>query len=573
MPGAVTKAKLGYDPVEVDPEDMLRMAAEQPQAMAAYSVSDAVSTYYLYMTYIHPFIFSLATIIPMPPDDVLRKGSGTLCEQLLMEPEAFYKVTVDKGETYIGGKVEARESGVFRADLPLRFRCQPAAYQASKLAYVVVHEGKMRVEDLVNYQEVRDTIAGKLAGLRDTPNREEVPLLYHLDVAAMYPNIILTNRLQPSAIVTDEHCAACDFNRPGKTCLREMEWEDEPGAVRYWEDLGWEEKAKLLKDRLKMYTQKVYKRVLDKPVLEPRVAGVCQRENDFYVDTVRAFRDRRYEYKGLNKTWKNKLDAAKAEANPLKVAEASDMCVLYESLQLAHKCILNSFYGYVMRKGARWYSMEMAGVVTNTGANIIQMACGLVEQLGRPLELDTDGIWCALPASFPENFKLKNKNGKELKISYPCVMLNVMVADHCTNEQYQTLVDPATKTYAVSSEMSIEFEVDGPYKAMILPASKEEGKSIKKRYAVFNFDGSLAELKGFEIKRRGELKLIKVFQAEVFEQFLAGTTLAECYAAVAAVANRWLDMLDTQGGNLTDEELVNHISEATTMSKGLEEYE
>lgn len=35
------------------------------------------------------------------------------------------------------------------------------------------------------------------------------------------------------------------------------------------------------------------------------------------------------------------------------------------------------------------------------------------------------------------------------------------------------------------------------------------------RYAVFNFDGSLAELKGFEVKRRGELKLIKVFQAEV----------------------------------------------------------
>jgi hypothetical protein len=45
----------------------------------------------------------------------------------------------------------------------------------------------------------------------------------------------------------------------------------------------------------------VYKRVLDKPVTEKRVAGICQRENPFYVDTVRAFRDRRYEYKGLNK--------------------------------------------------------------------------------------------------------------------------------------------------------------------------------------------------------------------------------------------------------------------------------
>ena len=62
-----------------------------------------------------------------------------------------------------------------------------------------------------------------------------------------------------------------------------------------------------------------------------------------------------------------------AGGNPIRVAEAQDMCVLYDSLQLAHKCILNSFYGYVMRRGARWYSMEMAGVVTNTGAQIIQV--------------------------------------------------------------------------------------------------------------------------------------------------------------------------------------------------------
>lgn len=38
-----------------------------------------------------------------------------------------------------------------------------------------------------------------------------------------------------------------------------------------------------------------------------------------------------------------------------------------------------------------------------------------------------------------------------------------------------------------TQEMSIEFEVDGPYKAMVLPASQQEGKLIKKRYAVFNF--------------------------------------------------------------------------------------
>lgn len=81
---AVTTAKLGYNPIELDPELMTPYAIEQPQKLAEYSVSDAVATYYLYMKYINPFIFSLCNIIPLNPDEVLRKGSGTLCETLLM---------------------------------------------------------------------------------------------------------------------------------------------------------------------------------------------------------------------------------------------------------------------------------------------------------------------------------------------------------------------------------------------------------------------------------------------------------------------------------------------------------
>jgi hypothetical protein len=85
---SVTKEKLKYNPAEIDPEDMLKYAREQPDKMAEYSVSDAVATYYLYKLYVHNFIFSMSTIIPMGPEDVLRKGSGTLCEALLMV-EAF----------------------------------------------------------------------------------------------------------------------------------------------------------------------------------------------------------------------------------------------------------------------------------------------------------------------------------------------------------------------------------------------------------------------------------------------------------------------------------------------------
>lgn len=125
-----------------------------------------------------------------------------------------------------------------------------------------------------------------------------------------------------------------------------------------------------LKQRVKKYCQKVYKTIHQNKI-DLKADTVCMRENSFYVDTVRDFRDRRYEYKNLNKVWSGKFKEAQAENNALKMEEARNLMNLYESLQLAHKIILNSFYGYVMRRGARWYSMEMAAMVTHTGSCII----------------------------------------------------------------------------------------------------------------------------------------------------------------------------------------------------------
>ena len=147
-----------------------------------------------------------------------------------------------------------------------------------------------------------------------------------------------------------------------------------------------------------------------------------------------------------------------------------------------------------IRDAVRWHSMEMAGITCLTGAT---MARALVEQIGRPLEPDTDGIWCMLPGVFPENFKF------ELHAKF-------------TNHQYHDL-DPDTGEHVIHSENSIFFELDGPYKAMILPPSKEE----------------------------------------------------ECYAAVAQVADQWLDVLYSQGESLGDDELVELIAENRSMSKTL----
>lgn len=617
---AVTTAKLGYNPIEIDPELMTPYAIEKPQTMAEYSVSDAVATYYLYMKYVHPFIFSLCNIIPLNPDEVLRKGTGTLCEMLLMvqafkgsivlpnkhvDPhERFYKGHLLETETYVGGHVESLEAGVFRSDIPAKFEVDTTAVDEvlndldNALVFSIEVEANKKLEDVTNYDEVKSAIAAALNGLKEKPNRTEKPSIYHVDVASMYPNIMTTNRLQPDSMISEEDCASCDFNRPGKNCDRRLPWswrgeffpakmdeylmirralENEvfPAKKSYlppvsFNDLPAAEQASHIKKRLSEYSRKVYHKIHQTETIE-REAIICQRENPFYVNTVRDFRDRRYHFKTLQKVWKKKAGEISSSDAAAK-EDAKKMIVLYDSLQLAHKVILNSFYGYVMRKGSRWYSMEMAGVTCLTGATIIQLARSLVERLGRPLELDTDGIWCILPGSFPENFTFDLKDGKKIFVSYPCVMLNHLVHARFTNHQYQTLVDPKKHTYSTMSDNSIFFEVDGPYKAMVLPTSKEEGKGLKKRYAVFNDDGSLAELKGFELKRRGELKLIKTFQSQIFKEFLQGTTLAECYGAVARVADSWLDILESKGATLDREELLELISENRSMSKSLEEY-
>ena len=137
----MTTAKLGHNPLEIDPELMTPYSIEKPQVIAEYSVSDAVATYYLYMKYVHPFIFSLCNIIPLNPDEVLRKGTGTLCEMLLMvqayeknillpnkhsDPaERFYDGHLVESETYVGGHVESLEAGVSEVSILSKFRRRP----------------------------------------------------------------------------------------------------------------------------------------------------------------------------------------------------------------------------------------------------------------------------------------------------------------------------------------------------------------------------------------------------------------------------------------------------------------
>lgn len=173
---------------------------------------------------------------------------------------------------------------------------------------------------------------------------------------------------------------------------------------------------------------------------------------------------------------------------------------------------------------------------------------------------------------FPENFELKMKSGKVMHFSYPCSLMNRLIYDQFKNTQYQQLSSEGRMEYVTRSEMSIFFEIDGPYKAMVIPAAREEHKKLKKRYCVFNFDNKITEIKGFEIKRRGELEIVKNFQSEIFFQFLKGTDLKSLYQECAKTARKWLNIIIEKGKNIDDRKILELFSQLKVLSRSLASY-
>ncbi|XP_026189746.1 uncharacterized protein LOC34618916 [Cyclospora cayetanensis] len=683
---AVCKAKLRFNPVEVDAEDMVPLASSDPQRLAVYSVSDAVATYLLYEQFIHSFVLAMSSIIPMNPEMVLRQGSGTLCESLLMaeafagsvlfpnkhKPELMkywrhpetQKLHLILEDSYVGGRVESLKCGIYRSDLKEVFSLKPRAYDDllqsldSVLGLWLDSEAKetpLSPASFVNWEENVNDIRQRLEMLRDSPSLKAFPLLLHLDVAAMYPNIILSQRLQPPAIKTKQQCRDCPWYEYASECQRFLPWrrkleispaekgtilalqqdlqtrmhqpaaevrtgkgrgswktssrsqfaseppqgsqgesheaadstgsgsssggeEEEDNAfeggdrigkgdtasLKSWTELTDKQKYMALLKAAKKYSQKAHKKTkIQKEADEEAI--VCQRENPFYVETVRAFRDRRYVFKKRLKEAERKKEQLEAHGGSFQEKkEAADMVLLNDSLQLAHKCILNSFYGYVKRPGARWFSMEMGAAVTKMGADIIQAAKELVDGVGMTVELDTDGIWCLLPEQFPLEYAFTLKEGSDgsggkeraakrnLRFEYPTWILNSLVYERFQNPQFLSF-DAKTRQFTRKVKNEVFFELDGPWKGMLLPASEKTDSLLKKRYVVYGSENRIAELKGFELKRRGELELIRQFQQELFPVFMRGSSKEEAYALAAAVGEKYRHLISSRGAPLKTE--------------------
>ena len=84
-----------------------------------------------------------------------------------------YKGHVLAAETYVGGHVEALEAGVFRSDIATNFKIVPQAIQGliddldHALQFSLKEEGKLSLDDVEDYDEVKGKIQTMLEEMRD----------------------------------------------------------------------------------------------------------------------------------------------------------------------------------------------------------------------------------------------------------------------------------------------------------------------------------------------------------------------------------------------------------------------
>lgn len=284
---------------------------------------------------------------------------------------------------------------------------------------------------------------------------------------------------------------------------------------------------------------------------------VCQEAKAFFTYAVANVKKKRDEHKAL---WKK-------YCSDLKVADTSDdretlkrkVDVEY-NIQLSYKCLLNSFYGALsmISTFAGGRGMETAGVICDVARKIICSTDDMLDAFSKRINRDTDGVFRKIPKSF--RYVVKSLDGKSVNL-VDC-LLHDMIRSKFSNPSFET-------------GHGIEFEDDGPYGTMFL-SSSNDGDMVTKKYVVYDLNGKMKEVKGLELKRRGEWGVLKSFQTSYFDVLgscVFETTLLGCYNVLKSrVVDFYDNLFRTRGGDVEDRRLVELLSEEKVASRAVTDY-
>lgn len=312
---------------------------------------------------------------------------------------AVFPVT-EGGEGFEGARVSCPAPGYYNEDIPMQFRINKP-FMDSLLPKILAAYDKMvakfekkntnvRRKDgtVVNFKIIdrdalrvsfQDQLNHIFDDLQPDPNGDPdwriwngKPLIVHVDVASMYPSIIINWNLNPYAVVYEDDCAACPYHweqcHEEHQCWVNMDWTPNyevihiPTALKATVDrqiaaLNTDPEHPLkYKEKIKMYdtamkTMRGKKRVKLEYQM-PETSRFCQKAMRFFADAVRSFRMERLKYKsGMQKAEKEAEfleEKYKGQTMPheieAEVARLEAEAIFNRNMQLGLKVLLNSVH-------------------------------------------------------------------------------------------------------------------------------------------------------------------------------------------------------------------------------------
>ena len=270
-------------------------------------------------------------------------------------------------------------------------------------------------------------------------------------------------------------------------------------------------------------------------------------------------------YTKLSKIYKNKelSEDMKKKINELKIKKT-----FARNMQLAMKVLLNSIYGMLKSVGARFWSIDAAGVTCAVGQNIINFAINLCEKYACAIniEVDTDGLWTALPNIIPlelkyvYGFQNDSENKKYTgKFNIFNENLNYFVKSQFSNYnnylpinergEYNPEIEYTeewnkNRMWKNEEKCEIKFDYEGPFSTIFVYTKKR--MKIYKRNKVNREEQEVEEITGLDELRKGELGLIRFCSSEITDAYCKGNSIEEAYKAACDVVNNYIDQINNK---------------------------
>ena len=169
----------------------------------------------------------------------------------------------------------------------------------------------------------------------------------------------------------------------------------------------------------------------------------------------------------------------------------------------AIKILMNSFFGVLANPRCRFYNLDIANAITQSGQHIIKLTAKKIEEQGFTVIYgDTDSIFVLSGA----------------KEEAEAERIGIRLQNHI-NDFYN---DHIRKEYGRESFLELEFEKI--YKKFLMPRIRGAEEGAKKRYAgLLVKDGKeRMDFVGLEVVRRDWTGLAKKFQTELLERIFRG---------------------------------------------------